>query len=98
MGNCAASRLAAGGGVDGGDPVTVCRDRKRLIKAATERRFALGAAHASYAAALHSVADALDIFVARHTAPAPILISLSNRLHNQTKNQNGSVPTSKHQT
>jgi hypothetical protein len=76
MGNCAASRLAAGGGVDGGDPVTVCRDRKRLIKAATERRFALGAAHASYAAALHSVADALDIFVARHTAPAPILIRL----------------------
>ncbi|TVU10220.1 hypothetical protein EJB05_43734 [Eragrostis curvula] len=78
MGNCAASRLAGGGGggADGGDPVAVCRDRKRLIKAAAERRFALAAAHAAYAAALRSVADALDVFVARHTAPAPILITL----------------------
>ncbi|KAL6846049.1 hypothetical protein ACP4OV_023497 [Aristida adscensionis] len=77
MGNCAASRLAGGGGgCDGGDPVAVCRDRKRLIKAAAERRFALAAAHADYAAALRSVADALDVFVARHTAPAPILITL----------------------
>ncbi|KAK1632964.1 hypothetical protein QYE76_007279 [Lolium multiflorum] len=81
MGNCAASRLAAGGGVGGGggaggDPVAVCRDRKRLIKLAADRRFALAAAHAGYAAALRSVADALDIFVARHTAPAPILITL----------------------
>ncbi|XP_066394731.1 protein ALTERED PHOSPHATE STARVATION RESPONSE 1-like [Miscanthus floridulus] len=75
MGNCAASRLAGGGG-DGEDPVAVCRDRKRLIKAAAERRFALGGAHAAYAAALRSVADALDVFVARHTAPAPILITL----------------------
>lgn len=82
MGNCAASRLAGGGGGvgggggAGGDPVAVCRDRKRLIKAAADRRFALAAAHAGYAAALRSVADALDVFVARHTAPAPILITL----------------------
>jgi hypothetical protein len=77
MGNCAASRfVGGGGGGDGGDPVAVCRDRKRLIKAAAERRFALAGAHANYAAALRSVADALDVFVARHTAPAPILITL----------------------
>ncbi|PWZ12735.1 hypothetical protein Zm00014a_004639 [Zea mays] len=76
MGNCAAYRLAAGGSGDGGDPVAVCRDRKRLIKAAADRRFALAGAHAAYAAALRSVADALDVFVARHTAPAPILITL----------------------
>lgn len=77
MGNCAASRLAGGGGGGGcGDPVAVCRDRKRLIKAAADRRFALAGAHAAYAAALRSVADAVDVFVARHTAPAPILITL----------------------
>ncbi|KAF0910727.1 hypothetical protein E2562_004715 [Oryza meyeriana var. granulata] len=79
MGNCAASRLAGGGGGGGGgwgDPVAVCRDRKRLIKAAADRRFALAGAHAAYAAALRSVADAVDLFVARHTAPAPILITL----------------------
>ncbi|EAZ09934.1 hypothetical protein OsI_32233 [Oryza sativa Indica Group] len=59
MGNCAASRLAGGGGGGGcGDPVAVCRDRKRLIKAAADRRFALAGAHAAYAAALRSVADA----------------------------------------
>ncbi|KAG8050392.1 hypothetical protein GUJ93_ZPchr0009g1659 [Zizania palustris] len=74
MGNCAASRLGGGGGC--GDPVAVCRDRKRLIKAAADRRFALAVAHAAYAVALRSVADALDVFVARHTAPAPILITL----------------------
>ncbi|KAL5201176.1 hypothetical protein ABZP36_035530 [Zizania latifolia] len=79
MGNCAASRLAGGGGGGGGgcgDPVAVCRDRKRLIKAAADRRFALAGAHAAYVAALRSVADSLDVFVARHTAPAPILITL----------------------
>uniref|UniRef100_A0A0E0M406 DUF632 domain-containing protein n=1 Tax=Oryza punctata TaxID=4537 RepID=A0A0E0M406_ORYPU len=79
MGNCAASRLAGGGGGGGGgcgDPVAVCRDRKRLIKAAADRRFVLAGAHAAYAAALRSVADAVDVFVARHTAPAPILITL----------------------
>ncbi|KAG8057612.1 hypothetical protein GUJ93_ZPchr0002g25376 [Zizania palustris] len=76
MGNCAASRLAGGGGGGCGDAVAVCRDRKRLIKAAADRRFALAGAHAAYVAALRSVADSLDVFVARHTAPAPILITL----------------------
>ncbi|XP_026665012.1 protein ROLLING AND ERECT LEAF 2-like [Phoenix dactylifera] len=75
MGGCAASRLAGGGG-DEDDPVALCRDRKRLLKAAVDRRYALATAHSNYIHSLHAVAAAVGLFVARHSSPAPILITL----------------------
>lgn len=80
MGNCAATRLAGAGlGLscsDSDDPVSLCRERKRLIKSAVAQRRALSCAHAEYIDSLHSVATALDLFILRHSAPAPILITL----------------------
>lgn len=80
MGNCAATRLAGAGlGLgcsDSDDPVSVCRERKRLIKSAVANRRALSSAHADYIDSLHAVATALDLFILRHSAPAPILITL----------------------
>ncbi|RZR91884.1 hypothetical protein BHM03_00020075 [Ensete ventricosum] len=74
MGGCAASRLGGSGEDD--DPVGLCRERKRLIRAAVERRYDLAAAHAAYIHSLNAVAAAIDIFVARLSAPAPFLITL----------------------
>ncbi|WOL13173.1 hypothetical protein Cni_G21942 [Canna indica] len=74
MGGCAASRLGSGGEED--DPVSLCRERKRLLKAAVERRYALAAAHAAYTHSLNAVAAAIDVFVCRHSAPTAILVSL----------------------
>lgn len=80
MGNCAATRLAGAGlGLgcsDSDDPVSLCRERKRLIKSAVAHRRALSNAHADYVDSLQSVATALDLFILRHSAPAPILITL----------------------
>lgn len=80
MGNCAATRLAGAGlGLscsDSDEPVSLCRERKRLIKSAVAHRRALSCAHAEYIDSLHSVATALDLFILRHSAPAPILITL----------------------
>ncbi|KAJ6827892.1 uncharacterized protein M6B38_365930 [Iris pallida] len=79
MGNCTASRLGSGSGIGGPDEedaVGLCRDRKRLLKSAVERRYALAEAHQSYVLSLRSVAAAIHLFVARHSAPTPILITL----------------------
>ncbi|RRT36199.1 hypothetical protein B296_00053584 [Ensete ventricosum] len=74
MGGCATSRLGNSG--EGDDPVALCRERKRLLKAAVERRYALAAAHAAYVRSLNVVASAIDLFVARHSAPTAILVTL----------------------
>ncbi|XP_068646766.1 protein ALTERED PHOSPHATE STARVATION RESPONSE 1-like [Aristolochia californica] len=75
MGNCTASRLS--GDDDEDDVVSLCRDRKRLLKSAVDRRYALADAHCRYVHSLQSVAAALHLFVARHSAPAaPYLITL----------------------
>lgn len=73
MGNCTASR---GFGEEEGDPVELCRERKRLLKSAVDRRYALADAHQAYVHSLYSVAAAINLFVARHSAPTPILITL----------------------
>ncbi|WOK94670.1 hypothetical protein Cni_G03375 [Canna indica] len=74
MGGCAVSRL--GGSGEEEDPVALCRERKQLIKEAVDRRYGLAAAHASYIQSLNAVAAAIDIFVARLSAPTPFLITL----------------------
>ncbi|KAM0942462.1 hypothetical protein DsansV1_C15g0138521 [Dioscorea sansibarensis] len=72
MGNCAASRLAAGDE----DAVTLCRDRKTLLKSAVDHRYALADAHSNYIHSLSAVAAAIGMFVARHSSPDSILIAL----------------------
>ncbi|XVF00849.1 hypothetical protein REPUB_Repub04eG0037400 [Reevesia pubescens] len=56
--------------------VSICRERKRLIKLAVERRYALAEAHCRYCQALYAVAAAIKLFVARHSSPSsPFLIT-----------------------
>ncbi|KAK9271234.1 hypothetical protein L1049_026824 [Liquidambar formosana] len=43
--------------------VTLCKERKEFIKAASEHRYALAAAHVSYFQSLKVVGDALRKFV-----------------------------------
>ncbi|KAG6509146.1 hypothetical protein ZIOFF_034537 [Zingiber officinale] len=72
------SLLRSGGG-DDGDPVALCWERKRLLKAAVGRRHALALAHAAYTHSLNAVAAAIDVFVSRHSAPAVILVALPDQ-------------------
>ncbi|XP_076898755.1 protein ALTERED PHOSPHATE STARVATION RESPONSE 1-like [Bidens hawaiensis] len=47
--------------------LSVCRDRKQLIKSAVDRRYALAGAHCKYNQSLYAVALALRLFVSRHS-------------------------------
>ena len=49
------------------DVVSICKDRKRLIKLAVERRYALADAQCKYNHSLCAVAAAIKLFVARHS-------------------------------
>ncbi|WOL03584.1 hypothetical protein Cni_G12304 [Canna indica] len=51
--------------------VALCRERRELIRAAAEHRFALAAAHAAYFRALGRVGDALHRFVQEELVSAP---------------------------
>ncbi|KAK9286905.1 hypothetical protein L1049_015312 [Liquidambar formosana] len=56
--------------------VSICRERKRHLKLAVERRYALADAHCRYCQALCAVAAAIKLFVARHSSPpSPFLIT-----------------------
>ncbi|KAM1006875.1 hypothetical protein COP2_003665 [Malus domestica] len=73
MGGCVASKLGEEGGV-----VTICRERKRQLKLAVEKRYALAEAHCKYCHALFAVAAAVDFFVAGYSSPPkPYLITFS---------------------
>ncbi|XP_041013105.1 protein ALTERED PHOSPHATE STARVATION RESPONSE 1-like [Juglans microcarpa x Juglans regia] len=50
--------------------VSICKERKRQLKLAVERRHALAEAHCRYCHALYAVAAAIDLFVARHSSHA----------------------------
>uniref|UniRef100_A0A2N9I222 DUF632 domain-containing protein n=1 Tax=Fagus sylvatica TaxID=28930 RepID=A0A2N9I222_FAGSY len=52
------------------DVVSLCKDRKRLIKLAVERRYALADAQCKYNHSLFAVAAAIRLFVARHSCPS----------------------------
>uniref|UniRef100_A0A2C9WCX0 DUF632 domain-containing protein n=1 Tax=Manihot esculenta TaxID=3983 RepID=A0A2C9WCX0_MANES len=58
------------------DVVSLCRERKRLLKLAMERRYAFADAQFRYTQSLYAVAMALRLFVARHSSPSsPFLIT-----------------------
>ncbi|KAK9067423.1 hypothetical protein SSX86_014752 [Deinandra increscens subsp. villosa] len=67
---CAVSSFTKSAGADDDDDliVSVCRDRKRQIKSAVDRRYALAGAHSRYNHSLYAVALALRLFVSRHSS------------------------------
>ncbi|PKI49942.1 hypothetical protein CRG98_029662 [Punica granatum] len=70
---CVATKLE-----EEGEAVAICRERKKLLKQAVERRYALAEAHFRYCQALYAVSAAIKLFVARHSSPSsPFLITFS---------------------
>ena len=70
---CVASRLE-----EEEEVVSICRERKKLMKLAVERRCALADAHCRYCHSLYAVSAAIKLFVARHSTPcSPFLITFS---------------------
>lgn len=68
---CVASRLE-----EEEEVVSICRERKRQLKLAVERRYALADAHYRYCQSLYGVSAAIRLFVARHSSPhSPFLIT-----------------------
>ncbi|KAE8693468.1 Detected protein of unknown function [Hibiscus syriacus] len=68
---CATSKKEEEDGV-----VSLCKERKRLLKLAVERRYALAEAQCKYNQSLYAVAAAIRLFVARHSSPSsPFLIT-----------------------
>ncbi|XVF59842.1 hypothetical protein PTKIN_Ptkin07bG0308000 [Pterospermum kingtungense] len=56
--------------------VLLCKERKRLLKLAVERRYAFAEAQCKYNQSLYAVAAAISLFVARHSSPSsPFLIT-----------------------
>ncbi|KAM3709885.1 hypothetical protein ACJW31_02G208200 [Castanea mollissima] len=56
------------------DVVSICKDRKRFIKLAVERRYALADAQCKYNHSLCAVAAAIRLFVARHSCSSSSLL------------------------
>lgn len=68
---CVASRLE-----EEEEVVSICRERKRLMKLIVERRYALADAHCRYCQSLYAVSAAIKLFVARNSTPcSPFLIT-----------------------
>lgn len=71
------------------DVVSLCRERKSLIKLALERRYALAEAHCKYNESLYAVALSLRLFVARHSSPSsPFLITFPSTTATTTTTEN----------
>ncbi|EEF41126.1 protein ALTERED PHOSPHATE STARVATION RESPONSE 1 [Ricinus communis] len=68
---CVASKLE-----EEEEVVSICRERKRQLKLAVERRYTLAEAHCRYCQSLYAVAAAIKLFIARHSSPtSPFLIT-----------------------
>ncbi|XP_047947213.1 protein ALTERED PHOSPHATE STARVATION RESPONSE 1-like [Salvia hispanica] len=76
---CVASRLQ-----EEEEVVSICRERKKQLKLAVERRYALADAHYRYCKSLSGVSAAINLFVTRHSSPnAPYCIAFPP--HSPTK-------------
>ena len=70
---CVASKIE-----EEGEVVTICKERKRQLKLAVEKRCALAEAHCKYCQALCAVAASINLFVSRYSSPpSPFLITFS---------------------
>lgn len=88
MGGCSASKLDQ----EEDDVVFLCRERKRLLKSAVDRRYLLADSHCKYLHSLHTVAAAIRLFVARHTSPSsPFLITFPPPPSSPTSKQNPQI-------
>ncbi|KAL2323991.1 hypothetical protein Fmac_023049 [Flemingia macrophylla] len=68
---CVASKLE-----EEEEVVAICRERKRLLKLAVEKRYALAEAHCKYFHAIYAVSASIKLFVASHSSPSsPFLIT-----------------------
>ncbi|KAJ0513711.1 hypothetical protein HanRHA438_Chr10g0450841 [Helianthus annuus] len=57
--------------------VSICRERKQLLKLAVEKRYSLAEAHFRYCQSVYGVSAAIKLFVARHSSSSsPFLITL----------------------
>lgn len=56
--------------------VSICKERKKQLKIAVERRYALAEAHCKYFHSLYAVAAAINLFVACHSSSSSFLITL----------------------
>ncbi|MED6179843.1 hypothetical protein PIB30_004483 [Stylosanthes scabra] len=68
---CVASKLE-----EEEEVVSMCRERKRQLKLAVDKRYELAEAHCKYFHSLYAVAASIKLFVARHSSPSsPFLIT-----------------------
>ncbi|KAK8928962.1 hypothetical protein KSP39_PZI017405 [Platanthera zijinensis] len=77
--------------------VTLCRERRELLRAAAGHRYVLAAAHASYFRALDRVGDALHRFVAEElvTGPASLILTLPPSEGKPSKSKSSGSNTAK---
>ncbi|KAK6916751.1 protein of unknown function DUF632 [Dillenia turbinata] len=72
---CGASKLK-----EEEEAVAICKERKRQLKLAVERRNSLAEAHCRYFQALYAVSASIKLFVARHSSPSsPFVITFSQK-------------------
>ncbi|XP_015941702.2 protein ALTERED PHOSPHATE STARVATION RESPONSE 1-like [Arachis duranensis] len=68
---CVASKLE-----EEEEVVSMCRERKKQLKLAVDKRYELAEAHCKYFHSLYAVAASIKLFVARHSSPSsPFLIT-----------------------